>query len=174
VIPGMFAQWIVGFLTYLHHTHPSIPWFNDIDEWSFYMGQVRGTTHISFPKWIDKLLFNIMEHTAHHVDQKIPLYHLEHAQTALEEEHDPVHFQFGYRSLLYTQRVCQLYDFTEHTWLSYDGKQTSSRTVSEELLSRVVAARRGRRANNTPTVTAETSPDEYSEAIGSETAAVAN
>lgn len=145
VLPGMLAQWIVGFLTYLHHTHPSIPWFDDLDEWTFYMGQVRGTTHISFPRWIDKLLFNIMEHTAHHVDQRIPLYNLEQAQSALELAHDPVHFKFGYRNLLYTQRVCQLYDFREHCWLSYSGEQTSSRTVSREIIEMVVAARRKRR-----------------------------
>lgn len=166
VIPGMLAQWIVGFLTYLHHTQPSTPWFNDIDQWSFYMGQVRGTTHISFPKYIDRLLFNIMEHTAHHVDQRIPLYKLEVAQAALEESYDPVHFQFGYRNLLYTQRVCQLYDFKEHYWLSYDGKQTSSRTVSEELLNRVVSARRGRRSNNAAVAVEEQSPEEFAEAIG--------
>lgn len=144
VIPFTISAWLVGFLTYLHHTHPSIPWFADQDEWTFYMGQVRGTTHVHFPGPINRLIHNIMEHTAHHVDPRIPLYHLTDAQQQLEELHQPVVTLFGVRSFLYTQRVCQLYDFTEHCWLSFSGNVTSARTVSEELL-RAAAETNGQR-----------------------------
>lgn len=135
-VPFFVCQWLVGFLTYLHHTHPSIPWFQDLHQWTFYMGQICGTTHVQFPGRVNRWIHNIMEHNAHHVDPKIPLYHLIEAQEQIEDHHQPVVTAFGTRSFLYTQRVCQLYDFENHTWLSYDGRTTSSRTVSEELLRR--------------------------------------
>lgn len=130
VVPFMIAMWLVGFITYLHHTNPQIAWFKDPEEWSFYCGQVLGTTHTRFPSRISYLIHNIMEHTAHHVDQRIPLYNLPAAQAALETTYhedivDPV---FSWRSFFYAQRVCQLYDFENHRWQNYRGEHTSSRT----------------------------------------------
>jgi omega-6 fatty acid desaturase (delta-12 desaturase) len=131
-VPYAVAMWLLGFLTYLHHTHPQIPWFNDREEWSFYRGQVLGTAHVQFGRRINGTIHNIMEHTAHHVDPRIPLYHLPIAQQDLENAFDVVEHAFSLRSFAYTQRVCQLYDFENHCWLSYAGERTSSRTFQLE------------------------------------------
>jgi len=129
IVPFVACNWLIAFVTYLQHTHPSIPWFQKIHEWSFYMGQVRGTVHTRFPRGINGWIYNIMEHTAHHVDPRIPLYHLPPAQERLQAEHHPVNHKFTWRSFTYTQRVCQLYDFTNHRWQSFAGEATSVRTI---------------------------------------------
>lgn len=130
VVPFALAMWMVGFITYLHHTHPKIAWFNDADEWSFYCGQVLSTTHTRFPTKMSFAIHHVMEHTAHHVDPRIPLYHLPAAQSDVEAtfREDVVDPIFTWRGFFYTQRVCQLYDFQNHCWLNYRGERTSSRT----------------------------------------------
>ena len=134
-VPYATSMWLLGFLTYLHHTHPKIPWFNDPEEWSYYRGQILGTTHVRFGRGINGLIHNIMEHTAHHADPRIPLYHLPAAQEDLEAiyRHDVVEHNFSFRSLAYTQQVCQLYDYENHRWLNYAGQPTSSRTFDPAI-----------------------------------------
>jgi omega-6 fatty acid desaturase (delta-12 desaturase) len=150
IVPGLIALWLVGFVTYLQHTHPSIPWFQDLDEWTFYTGQVLGTSHTDFARGINRLIHNIMEHTAHHVDPRIPLYHLRRAQERLEDDHPPVRHNFSWRSFGYVQRTCQTYDFDRHCWLGFDGQQTSSRTVDEDVLERARASRASGAKNAAP------------------------
>lgn len=143
VVPMLVALWLVGFVTYLQHTHPSIPWFQDMDEWTFYTGQVLGTAHTDFARGINRLIHNIMEHTAHHVDPRIPFYHLPRAQERLAAEHPPVKHNFSWRSFAYLQRTCQLYDFEQHCWLGFDGRPTTSRTIDNETLERARASKSG-------------------------------
>ena len=136
--PSFVGSWLIALVTYLQHTHPNVPWFQDLDEWNFFTGQVLGTTHTKFRHGIDRLVHNVMEHTAHHVDQRIPLYNLPRAQEELESavEQLPVRHHFTWRSFKYLQLVCQLYDFERHCWLSFDGAVTSSQTVSQDVLDR--------------------------------------
>ena len=142
VVPFAVAMWLVGFITYLQHTHPQIAWFKNLDEWSFYNGQVLGTAHIRFPAKINMATHYIMEHTAHHVDPRIPLYYLPPAQADLEAVyHDDVPDQtFTLRSFFYTQRVCQLYDFENHRWLNWQGEPTSSRTFQPPQVAKPALA----------------------------------
>lgn len=131
VLPFLIFNWLIGFLIFLHHTHPGIPWFDNQEEWSFYQGQVRGTAHVMFPGPINWLIQNIMEHTAHHADPRVPLYKLAEAQRSLEDAmpDDVLIHNFSFRSFFYTLRVCQLYDYREHCWVSYEGRTTSSCTM---------------------------------------------
>jgi acyl-lipid omega-6 desaturase (Delta-12 desaturase) len=154
IVPCLMALWLVGFVTYLQHTHPSIPWFQDLDEWTFYTGQVLGTTHTDFARGVNRLIHNIMEHTAHHVDPRIPLYHLPRAQEKLATEHPPVRHNFSWRSFGYLQRTCQLYDFERHCWLSFDGRATTSRTVDQDILDRARASRTNPAKQPVPTTAA--------------------
>ena len=119
--------WLIGFVTFQQHTHPDVPWYDDLDEWNFYRGQIHGTPHISFPMWLHKLLHNVMDHNAHHVDPLIPMYHLPASQRTLEHHFgtDLVISIWSLREYVRTLKVCRLYDYANHQWLDFDGKPTS-------------------------------------------------
>jgi omega-6 fatty acid desaturase (delta-12 desaturase) len=126
-IPFMFWNCSMGFVVYQHHTHPEVPWFGDRERWTFFAGQVGCVVHVELPRPIELFLHNILDHTAHHVDPKIPLYNLPDAQKRLEaaypEQIKIVPWTFG--SYFHTLRTCRLYDYENHRWLDYDGTPTS-------------------------------------------------
>lgn len=130
-LPLWVFHWEMGFITWQHHTHVAIPWFDDPEEWSFFQGQIAGTTHIRY-SWIsEQVLLNIAEHTAHHADPLIPLYRLPASQAALEERYaDHLHiFRWNPIRFLRTLRQCQLYDYRQHRWLNFRGEPTTERLM---------------------------------------------
>lgn len=131
VIPFLIWNWFMGFVVFLHHTHPRVAWYADESDWSFYAGQVRGVVHVRFPRIVELFLHNIMDHTAHHVDPKIPLYNLTNAQRDLEHAYGEEIVVTGWSIPEYrnTLRVCRLYDYEAHRWLDFNGRPTSERTV---------------------------------------------
>lgn len=136
VIPFATWNWLMGFATFQHHTHPRVIWYNNQKEWNFYRSQVQGTVHIVFPKYIERILCNIMEHTAHHVDTRVPLYNLTDAQKDLEAEYgdDIITEPFTMASFFGALSTCQLYDYKEHQWLNFDGLPTTPpRILSDEI-----------------------------------------
>ncbi len=134
-LPFAIWNWLIAFLTLLHHTHPRIPWFDDLQEWSYYNGQIRGTCHVVFPGPVNWFIHYIMEHTAHHVDSRVPLYNLAAAQESMRQAFcdDIVEHRFTLRSFRYLLNVCQLYDYRRHRWLNWAGEPTSSCTIDDSL-----------------------------------------
>ena len=126
VLPHLIWNWLMGLVILLHHTHPKVRWYDSPDEWSFYRAQVGGTVHVIFPKWIGYLLCNIMEHTAHHVEPKIPLYHLRDAQREMESRFagEVIVTRFRLKDAFEICRRCRLYDFRHRVWLDWDGTPT--------------------------------------------------
>ncbi len=128
----VILSWVIwiqfmGFVSFIQHTHPRLAWYDDLKEWSFYHVQLKSSTHVVFPFPIERLLNNIMDHAAHHVDPAIPLYHLPQSQRLLEqscEEHAAV-IQWSPRQYLELCRVCKLYDFDRHCWTDFEGNATS-------------------------------------------------
>ena len=133
IVPFAIWNWISAFVTFQHHTHPRVAWFDQREEWAFYHGQVRGTTHVVFPLGANLALHRIMEHTAHHVDPLIPLYRLRASQDRLEEQHVPdvIVVQWTVREFLRTVAACKLYDYRAHRWMRFNGTYTSARTLPE-------------------------------------------
>lgn len=128
LVPFLTFNWLIGFATFQHHTHPRVLWYRDEAEWSFFRAQVQSTVHVEFPRWIEVMLNNIMEHTAHHVDTKVPLYRLTNAQDAIEAafgEENVITEPFTFVGMSRTFRTCQLYDYDAHRWLSFDGNPTT-------------------------------------------------
>ena len=130
--PFIVFNWLMGFVTFQHHTNPEIPWFDQEEEWAFFQCQVAGTTHIQFPRFLDFLFLNIFEHSAHHVDPQIPLYHLQSSQRALE-----VAYPGTIKIIIWSPAVlwrtltrCKLYDYTEHQWLDFNGHPTTPRLMT--------------------------------------------
>jgi acyl-lipid omega-6 desaturase (Delta-12 desaturase) len=128
-----FALWnaIMGFVVFVHHTHPDIAWFTKRQEWQRYRAYLTSTVHVRFPFGIDRLMHNIMEHNAHHVNPRIPMYKLRGAQKALQERFagEFSAYKLDWRGYLDVVRRCKLYDYVNHAWLDYRGQVTSRVTL---------------------------------------------
>jgi hypothetical protein len=69
---------------------------------------------------------NIMEHPAHHLDVRVPLYNIEAAQRTLNQQNVRLLKQpLNWAHIIDCTRRCKLYDYTAHRWLSFDGEFTS-------------------------------------------------
>ena len=135
-VPFLFWNGMIGFVVYLHHTHPAVAWYAEKAEWSRGQPFVTTTVHVSFrPRWLGldagALLHHIMEHTAHHVDMGIPLYRLKQAQSILENRLPGliVRQPFSWRGYFETAARCKLYDFKVHRWTDFSGTPTSDPVV---------------------------------------------
>lgn len=130
-VPFLLWNHIMGFVIYLHHTEPGSKWYGDHDEWSFAEAQLGETVHVRFPRWINWLIHNILEHTAHHLKTSIPLYRLAEAQEALEralpEKVKVVDWSLA--TYLDSVRRCKLYDYGRHLWVGFEKNRTSSATT---------------------------------------------
>ncbi len=132
LLPQALWNWLMGFVVFQHHTHPRVVWFDDPEEWSFFAGQVQGTVHVIFPWPIGPLLHHIMEHTAHHIDPKIPLYNLPSSQRAVYDAYSDhvIQSRFTPSNLLRIMATCQLYDFQHRQWLTFSGTPTTNATTN--------------------------------------------
>lgn len=133
IVPFLLWNWLMGFVVFQHHTHPRVPWYSSEQDWTFYAGQIQSVVHVELPRPVEMVLHNIMEHTAHHVDPRIPLYNLADAQKKLEHAYggDIVVVPFTWRGYFHTLRTCRLFDYDNHQWLDWTGEPTT-----EPLLTR--------------------------------------
>ena len=122
VIPFLLLQYIIGSLVHVHHVGPDIRWWPR-REWTKFRGQMEGTTILRAPKGLDFFFHWIMVHIPHHVDMRIPMYHLELAADAIKAAYpDTVIDQpLRFRDFIENTKVCKLYDFEAGRWVSYDG-----------------------------------------------------
>lgn len=127
VVPFLCWNLLMGFVVYLHHTHPDVVWYADKDSWSAEQGYLTSTIETSLPFGLNRLLHNIMDHPVHHVDMGVPLYHLPRAQKALAKILGPVFpvEKFRWSAFMRTVRICKLYDFDSRRWLGFDGKPSA-------------------------------------------------
>jgi len=140
IVPFLLWNWLMGFVVFLHHTHPKVPWYGDEQDWTFYAGQIQSVVHVELPRPIELILHNIMEHTAHHVDPRIPLYNLENCQKMLEQAYagDIVTVPFSWGEYFHTLRTCRLYDYENHRWLDWDGTPTTDPLLARRDDGRLV------------------------------------
>jgi omega-6 fatty acid desaturase (delta-12 desaturase) len=118
---------MIGFVVYVHHTHPKVSWYDKKSEWLRAQPFVSTTVHLTF-NWIwGSLMHHIMEHTAHHVDMSVPLYRLQEAQNTLETILPERIFiqKFSWAWYFDTARKCKLYDFENKAWIDFDGNKTA-------------------------------------------------
>ena len=124
-IPATCYFGLMSVVTLLHHTHPRVPWYAGADEFN-YFGIVRATVHVALPRPLEIVLHDILQHSAHHADTRIPLYNLAESQRAIEASYpEVVHERLTWRGFLRTLRTCRLYDYESHRWLDFDGMPTS-------------------------------------------------
>ncbi len=132
VVPHYVWMELVGFTVYVQHTHPRIAWFADAepksraDKFRVDAPEVV-STHIEFPRWLKFLVHNVYDHAVHHVQPRIPSYHLAEAQARFNALIGPyaVKEDFSVASFADTVRRCKLYDYENRRWLDFDGRPTT-------------------------------------------------
>ena len=126
VVPFLLWNGIMGFVVYLHHTHPTIAWFQNRQEWQRHRAYLTATACARLPFGIDRLMHNIMEHNAHHLNPRIPMFALRAAQEVLEEKFpDLCNYRLNWRTYMDNVRCCKLYDYAGHAWLDFGGRVTA-------------------------------------------------
>lgn len=118
ILPFIIWNWIMGFIIYQHHTNTKTRWYLDETEWTYWEAQIENSVHIKFPRVINFLLHNIMEHTAHHSNMLIPMYNLKKAQDAVEKLYNNKVQIINWTPKFYLESIknCKLYNFETHNW----------------------------------------------------------
>lgn len=120
VLPFLVFNWLIGTVEYVHHTHPTIPWFDDRTKWKAARVELC-TAHVRLPQPLHLLSNNIMEHNAHHMDPGIPFYQLATTQEQLRRLTEGILFlKLGLGSYLRIVRHCKLFDFERGRWTQFD------------------------------------------------------
>jgi len=132
VVPFLVWNGIMGFVVFVHHTHPTIPWFQKRQEWQRCRAYLTATANVRLPLGVDRLMHNIMEHNAHHVNPRIPMFRLRAAQQLLREHYvsEVRAYRLCWASYMDCVRRCKLYDFSNHTWLDFGGDVTSQAVIA--------------------------------------------
>ena len=108
-------------VTFLHHTHPRVPWYRTKQESNFFVGQVRTTVLVKLPTVMERLLHNINVHGAHHVDPRVPFIALPEAQQRLQQHFvdDVILERWSVASFIATTRACELFDYDQRQWFRF-------------------------------------------------------
>lgn len=124
VVPWVLWNYTIGVTVYIHHIAPQIAW-HPRRRWSKFAGQMESTGSIRIARWLNFFWHNIYVHTPHHVDPRIPFYHLPEAAAALAHMYPDVVRVRSYhlRDYVHTTQQCKLYDFERGVWLGYDGAE---------------------------------------------------
>ncbi|MFT5446842.1 MAG: omega-6 fatty acid desaturase (delta-12 desaturase) [Gammaproteobacteria bacterium] len=125
VLPFTTWNYLIGFTVYQQHTHPLVPWFRNVEDAERTgVKQHELSVQVLFPKWFSSISNNIMEHPAHHVNTKVPLYHLPQAQAYLNTlvGSSAVIQRFSRKAFLQVMSHCKLYDYDNQIWLGFDGQ----------------------------------------------------
>jgi len=122
LIVGPFVAfcWFIGFTVYVHHINERMPWARR-REWNKVDAQMTTTSVFRVRRPFDIFLHNIFTHVPHHVDVRIPYYHLDQAQEAIEAKYPHLVLDEPLRLRTYraTTKACKLFDFDEGRWYSY-------------------------------------------------------
>jgi omega-6 fatty acid desaturase (delta-12 desaturase) len=120
-VPFAIWNYSIGISVYVHHISPDIAWHGR-REWTRFKGQMEGTTILHIPVWANFFYHNIFLHVPHHVDMRIPFYHLPEASKAIVAAFPDVvrERRYGIGDYLRATRACKLYDFATHAWVGYE------------------------------------------------------
>jgi acyl-lipid omega-6 desaturase (Delta-12 desaturase) len=121
VVTQFFWNWQMGFVTFLHHFHPDVSWYQHADAPGAAERQLVSTVHMKFPVGLNWGMLNILEHTAHHIAPRIPLYQLANAQAALKNAYrsQVTQERISFSTVLKPFAVCKLWDTERKCWVGY-------------------------------------------------------
>ncbi len=120
LLPFLGFSYAIGSLVHVHHISPQIRWWKKA-EWTKFKGQMEGTTVLRVPKGLNFFIHWIMVHVPHHVDVRVPMYHLEEAAAAIEAGFPGtvIDQPLRFRDYVANSRACKLYDFDAGCWMTY-------------------------------------------------------
>jgi len=125
-VPFLLWNGVIGFVVYVHHTHPRIAWYANRHEWQRNRAYLTSTARVRLPLGIDRLMHSIMEHNAHHLNPRISMFTLQAAQRALKERFpDLCDYRLDWSTYMANVRSCKLYDYVNHAWLDFRGEVTA-------------------------------------------------
>lgn len=120
VVPFLLFCQTIGWVVYVHHIAPEIRWWPR-REWNRYRGQVEGTTVLWGPPGWELFFHWIMVHLPHHVDMRIPCYHLPEAARAIAEAFpgEVEERKISVSDYLRSTKNCKVHDFETGVWSTY-------------------------------------------------------
>jgi len=130
----------MGAVIFFHHTNPDVIWYEDVDAWEAARDSASGTVQLTFPYRLGRLVNNIMEHPAHHLDVRIPLYQIESAQRTLSRQPSGALTRaFTWSFIVDCVRRCKLYDYERQCWMDFNGNVTSDAHCLPDVASAQLA-----------------------------------
>jgi omega-6 fatty acid desaturase (delta-12 desaturase) len=128
IIPFIVFNYVISLIVYLHHTHPDIPFFDAKPEWNHTIGALYCTTMIHSHWLINILTHDIMVHTPHHVDIRIPFYRLKGAFENIKQHYaDYLHeYTLTWSKLTSIFKSCKIYDYQKHEWHGFKKSKKAS------------------------------------------------
>jgi omega-6 fatty acid desaturase (delta-12 desaturase) len=125
LLPFLVFNWTIGWIIYVHHTHPAVPWWDDAREWTATRASIVSTLQVRLPQPLHAISNNIMDHNAHHAAPAIPLYRLHDAQTDLRRRFADIrHYYLTPAAYVGIVDACKLYDSAARCWTDFDGVPT--------------------------------------------------
>jgi omega-6 fatty acid desaturase (delta-12 desaturase) len=120
LLPFLGFSCVIGTMVHVHHIAPDIRWWKKA-EWNKFKAQMQGTTVLRVPKGLNFFFHWIMVHVPHHVDMRVPMYHLEEAAAAIEAAFpgSVIDKRLRFRDFAANAKACKLYDFDAGRWLTY-------------------------------------------------------
>jgi omega-6 fatty acid desaturase (delta-12 desaturase) len=121
VLPFALWNYLMGLVTFLHHSGPAMRWFDNRPSWNRRRGHGELTRDIRLPFGSERLLHGIMRHRAHHFDPRIPNYRLAMASVGLPGpgSREAPENSVGWSELRSITKNCALYDYKTSQWLAF-------------------------------------------------------
>ncbi len=119
VVPFLVWNGLMSMIVFLHHTHPALHWYPDLDAWKAGRGAVNGSAHVRFASPIGAMVLRIMEHNAHHAAPGVPFYNLVRMQSAMAAREDLLSWGFSFRAFVRICKRCELYDYDAGRWVTF-------------------------------------------------------
>ncbi len=120
LLPFLAFSYVIGSFVHVHHVGPEIRWWPRA-EWTKFKAQMEGTTVLRASKALNFFIHWIMVHVPHHVDMRVPMYHLEEATEAIERAFPGtiIDRELRFRDFMANAKACKLYDFELGRWVRY-------------------------------------------------------
>lgn len=125
VVPLVLWFSLGGAVLFLNHTEPDIAWHGVSDrsgrERTMSETALDETTVVTLPWGLHRVLHNVFEHVPHHLNPKIPCYHLRRARQEIERALPGrlVHLRLSWARYVQICRTCQLYDLESRRWVHF-------------------------------------------------------